>query len=627
MPVTLQDIAERTGVTAATVSYVLNGRTDQVGEEMQAKVLQTARRLGYRPNASARAVKSGRHGTVAIVMSPEQHRSTLPPRLLIGIVGELAKHGLNLLLDYVTDEQLTSEATLPCLLRERSCDGMLLNYHAHIPGRLEGLTERFRLPVIWINAERECDSVYPDDFGAGVRAVGSLLAAGHRRIAYVDITYHGAERFDILHFSKPARLEGYRQAMRQAGLPPICVLPENDRDGAREMQRLLHGADRITAAIGYAHLDVDVVALAAARSGLEIPADLSLVAFSGDNMPIGALKVTSMVIPEQQVGHAAVEMLLKKICNPRHALPSRIQPFEFDAGETLAPAREAGGRVVEARQADNGERSENVKSMARRAGFVAVAAICLGVTATSALASTNSFSVAPASPTNPASAMFTLNDIYNKLNTRAAVALRTGAFAEPTGAPTNGTMYTLNDIMALLTNRPPVTRTGVTSVSASGDDAFYLKGGAWPNPRFTIMSSTNVPDASTNCVVDNLTGLIWARNADLYGTTNWSSAFTVIAAFNAANYGGCSDWRLPNVRELLSLVDWKFGSPALSDGTGTNQWTAASGPFFNVANWEYWSSTTATDGGGVEVKMGSGSVQSMTKSSYTYRVWPVRGPQ
>ena len=269
-----------------------------------------------------------------------------------------------------------------------------------------------------------------------------------------------------------------------------------------------------------------------------------------------------------------------------------------------------------------------MNSMACRAGLGVAAAICLGAAATGAWAGTNTFLVTPTSPTNPASAMFTLNDIYNKLNTRAAVALRTGAFVEPAGGPTNGTMYTLNDIMVLLTNRPPVTRTGVTTVSASGDDASYMKGGSWPNPRFSFLVSTNMPDARTNCVVDNLTGLIWARNADLYGPTNWGYAFTVISAFNAANYGGFSDWRLPNIRELLSLVDWKFGSPALSDGTGINQWTAASGPFFNVSSWEYWSSTTATDGGGLEVKMGGGTVSSMTKnSSNSYRVWPVRGPQ
>ena len=253
---------------------------------------------------------------------------------------------------------------------------------------------------------------------------------------------------------------------------------------------------------------------------------------------------------------------------------------------------------------------------------------------------------APAAPSSAGSAMWTLSDIYNVLNTRATnVAQRTGGFTEPGAGPTNGVMYTLNDVMSLVTNRAPVAKTGVTKTYptagyAVGDDGWNQIGVAWPNPRFSPVATSG--DA-TNQIRDNLTGLIWARNANLasnvtglawtttIGTCTWFQAFDVITnsagPVNGANYGGANDWRLPNMRELYSLIDWQFWNPPLSDGTGTNQWTAARGPFINVQNAHYWSSTTY--GGSAptawNVDFSLGGVTYAIKTNLLYYVWPVRG--
>ena len=71
-------------------------------------------------------------------------------------------------------------------------------------------------------------------------------------------------------------------------------------------------------------------------------------------------------------------------------------------------------------------------------------------------------------------------------------------------------------------------------------------------PRFTVQ-------ADTNCVVDNATGLMWARNANLPGgKQSWAQA---VAFCKNLNYGGHSDWRLPNLMELCSLIDMKEKKP------------------------------------------------------------------
>ncbi len=108
----------------------------------------------------------------------------------------------------------------------------------------------------------------------------------------------------------------------------------------------------------------------------------------------------------------------------------------------------------------------------------------------------------------------------------------------------------------------------------TGQDGMFRAGVAWPEPRF----KTHGP-----VVEDKLTGLMWTRSADLAnGLTTWLEAFEVIRQVNAARLGGFSDWRLPNINELESLVDCSQHSPAL----------APEHPFEKVREF-YWSSTTS----------------------------------
>jgi hypothetical protein len=160
------------------------------------------------------------------------------------------------------------------------------------------------------------------------------------------------------------------------------------------------------------------------------------------------------------------------------------------------------------------------------------------------------------------------------------------------GATTNLTVVTGGATNSYFFSRScDVPRTGQTNVYAAlVDDGALLKGRAWPSPRFTIIGTS---DATTNQVRDNLTGLIWARDFNpVNNGTNWLAAFThVTNVLNTAGYGGASDWRMPNRRELESLIHYQYESPALPNTAGTGQWTAGA-PFFSVQNGTYWTSTT-----------------------------------
>ena len=109
----------------------------------------------------------------------------------------------------------------------------------------------------------------------------------------------------------------------------------------------------------------------------------------------------------------------------------------------------------------------------------------------------------------------------------------------------------------------------------SGQDGEYRTGAPWPDPRFSHDQTT---------VLDHLTGLVWSRdvNPGQFPCT-WLQALEAIRKLNRDRYCGFADWRLPNRRELRSLMDYQALKPSLP----------ANHPFTNVFIHWYWTSTTA----------------------------------
>jgi hypothetical protein len=163
----------------------------------------------------------------------------------------------------------------------------------------------------------------------------------------------------------------------------------------------------------------------------------------------------------------------------------------------------------------------------------------------------------------------------------------------------------------------PVAKTGQTTSYLGGDDGYSQKGVASPSPRFI--------DNGDGTVTDNLTGLMWAKDAnaaetsgyDSDGKMQWNDAiyYTTYLSLGATCGAPRRDWRLPNRNELNSLIDASNSFPALPTGH----------PFSNVQSSYYWSSTTsATNTASAwDVHMYYGLVNTINKTYYYY-VWPVR---
>jgi len=159
--------------------------------------------------------------------------------------------------------------------------------------------------------------------------------------------------------------------------------------------------------------------------------------------------------------------------------------------------------------------------------------------------------------------------------------------------------------------------------AGTGQDGEYQTGVLIPSPRFT--------DRGDGTVRDNLTGLIWLKQANCLGEISWLQA---LSASNALADGQCDltdgsapgDWRLPNFRELTSLIDVARSHPAISNTAGTGAWTR-NDPFSRIQNHLHWTSTTVA-GDPTEVwkisPFASGNFHAGRKNGPNHWTWPVR---
>lgn len=164
-------------------------------------------------------------------------------------------------------------------------------------------------------------------------------------------------------------------------------------------------------------------------------------------------------------------------------------------------------------------------------------------------------------------------------------------------------------------------KTGQTESYSDGDDGKNQKGVTWPNPRFT--------NNGNGTVTDNLTGLAWLRDANCFTSQVWQQALDRVSEFNinprsfsCSGYtASFNDWRLPNRKELMSLIDRSSYDNALPYYPVTEGYQ----PFINTKYMIFWSSTTQQNKTehAWYISLSNGEAMSETKLSHN-NIWPVR---
>ncbi|MEU5091565.1 LacI family DNA-binding transcriptional regulator [Streptomyces sp. NPDC021356] len=311
---TLNAVAARAGVGRGTVSRVING-SPKVSDRSRAAVEQAIAELGYVPNRAARSLVTRRTDSVALVVPEAETRLFSEPYfsgIIRGVSTGLASAGMQLLLVLARDEK--EYARLATYLSAQRVDGVLMMaVHSEdtLPDRLEELSVPTVLAGRRSDRER-LGHVRADNSGGARAAVRHLLAGGRRSIG----TITGPLDMDAAR----ARLDGYRAALEEAGLPVDDDLvargdftEEGGRAAMRELLRRRPGLDAVFAAS-------DVMASGAVlelrASGLRVPQDVALVGFD-DSIVARHIDppLTSVRQPLEEMGRTMADLLLDEIAH------------------------------------------------------------------------------------------------------------------------------------------------------------------------------------------------------------------------------------------------------------------------------------------------------------------------
>lgn len=309
--ISIKNIAEKCGVSIATVSKALNDHKD-VGAETKEMVLRVAKELGYFPNAQARALKTNKTYNVGILLD-DVAKNGLTHAFFSAVVDsfrvEMANNGYDVTLINIINSQIgTDKVNSYEHCRYRCFDGVLATVVDFYCNDIRELLDS-EIPVVSIDFRREnCYSVSSDNVGGMKQLVNHIYNCGHEKIAYI---YGDSSQVTT------TRLNAYLDTMKSLGLQvhPDYLRQARYVDGElteKLMEDMLNLHDPPTCVI----LPDDVAAIgamnAAKKLGKSIPDDISIVGYDGIKM-IQILKpsLTTYCQDTAGMGRAAAQKLLK----------------------------------------------------------------------------------------------------------------------------------------------------------------------------------------------------------------------------------------------------------------------------------------------------------------------------
>jgi LacI family transcriptional regulator len=331
----MADVGRLAGVSATTVSFVVNDQRDQtISEATRARVLAAVAELGYRPNRAARQLRTRRAATVGFVTDQIAVDPFAGPAIS-GAHDVAWEHGSLLL---VVNTMLRREVFAAAVddLHDRDVDAIL---YAVVGTRRVTVPESMRaLPAVLVNCFVAGDTlpcVLPDDVGGGRAATEHVLAHGHREVAYVAGHASG--------WATRARTRGFGQALRAAGLDPraqTVVHGDYSVDSGYERTRELLAGRRLPTAIMYGNDRMALGAyLALAEAGLRIPDDVSVVGYDDQAMIAPEIhpRLSTVRLPYYDLGRWAATQLFS---GDLSGLPGRtFLPCPLIARESVGPPR------------------------------------------------------------------------------------------------------------------------------------------------------------------------------------------------------------------------------------------------------------------------------------------------
>ncbi|MEO8745550.1 MAG: LacI family DNA-binding transcriptional regulator [Candidatus Dormiibacterota bacterium] len=343
-PPTILDVASEAGVSKSTVSNVVRGVAG-VSDETRVKVRAAIDKLGYRPNVMARQLVQQRTNILGVVVGDLANPFFAEMAKLVE--RHAASRGYTAMFCNTEGDRQSELAGVETLLEYRVAGIVFLAVSAESSTLRETLEHK--VPVVFIGCHEDWgDVVSVDDVRGGRLGTDYLINAGHRRIAFLSIP-------ELEGRSDLARLQGYKEAMRQSGLePPVRIRwsPPSEHvtiEGVeRGLRAMFTGPDRITAV--FASNDFAAIYLQefADRVNLRVPGDVSIIGFDDVAMAgLARIGLTTVAQPREELARQGIAALVERIDGKRTG-PARASfvGVELVARNSTAPNsnRDPGGR-------------------------------------------------------------------------------------------------------------------------------------------------------------------------------------------------------------------------------------------------------------------------------------------
>lgn len=336
---TLSQVAQRAGVTSATVSNVLRQR-GKVGEETRARVLAAVEALGYRPHLTARALAEGRAPTLALMVS--SIANPFYPEYALAAEQAARQHGRFLIVCNTNDDRETGRAYLDQIAGTLA-DGVLVMNAAPSIDDLKATARRGATVVLgmWEKPHQPpgLPCVAVDFHLAGALAARHLIALGHRRIGVLVGGVPGVHAERERGFNDELIKLGHADAV----LRTVRVHDSVD-GGLQAGAALLTGTPSITAVFATNDLPALGLMHVAADLGIKVPQQLSVIGLTdiqGAHQARPAL--TTVAVPTAAAAGMAIALLLELIASPQAEAPMRIAPApELVVRGSTAPPHERG---------------------------------------------------------------------------------------------------------------------------------------------------------------------------------------------------------------------------------------------------------------------------------------------
>lgn len=342
--VTLRQVADAAGVSRSTAARTL-GNYGTVDPVLQAKVLAAAEELGYRRNALARSVSSGRSNTIGVVVSDIEDPHFA--RTVRGISDVAGRHGFEVILAN-TDEKLDAERSAVKVFLDKRVDGFIVTPASGMVST--HLEEIPRMPRPLVLVDRflpglDCDWVGADDYASTYAVIERLVAAGHRRIDLVAATSRPVIEIEqgIAQPISPIarRIQALRDAAATLGVEYRLHTGAMSRDRTRQVVRAALDLPDPPTALLASYSEIALTAFQELQQRrLAVPGQVSLVSLDDAQwMTVSTPTISAVQRPSYAMGVRATEVLLARLAGDGPAARTHTLPNLIIDRESIGPAQ------------------------------------------------------------------------------------------------------------------------------------------------------------------------------------------------------------------------------------------------------------------------------------------------